>query len=107
MAPIKVNNEQLPKVPELSIKAKLKNKLQVSPLDQELKLLGPVSSNAQPHFKEPVFTKYSHREIVLPTRKISPSTQEDPDKPSLIDKGKAKKLLLLQKTIKSIEKKGD
>lgn len=100
--PIKINDVSRP--PRVANnKVTLTNKLQVSPLNQELKPLGPLSPSKQPHFKQPVFTKYSHREVVLPPRKKSPSTIEDPGKPSFINKAKAKKLRLLQKTINSCE----
>jgi hypothetical protein len=81
-------------------KAKLANKLIISPLDQELKNLGPLSPSKNPILKTPVFTtKYSHREMVLPPKKVSPSTRIDPEKPRILSKEKALKLVLLQKTI--------
>ena len=112
LQPIKVNNHNHqklpPKLPRMSLnanpsnnKVQLANKLQVSPLNQELKLLGPLSPSKNPmNFKEPVFTKYSHREVILPPRKVSPSTLDDPDKPRLMNKNKAKKLMLLCDTIR-------
>lgn len=80
----------------------LKNKLAVSPLNQELRGLGPVTARA-PTFKEPFFTKYSHREVIIAPRKVSPATQADAEKPSLISKTKAAKLVMLSKAIKSLD----
>ena len=98
LQPIQVRDP--PKPPQTTLKVKLTNKLQISPLGQELKGLGPMTPTRDPRFKEPVFTrKYTHREVILPSRKISPATHQDPDKPSLLNKQKALKLVLLQKTI--------
>ena len=77
-------------------KVKLANKLTISPLTQEFRGLGHLSTRANPNIKEPIFTKYSHREIVLPAKQVSPKTHMDEDQPSLLTKQKAKKLVLLQ-----------
>ena len=77
-------------------KVKLSNKLKITPLDQELRGLGPSSPSKNPIFREPVFTtKYSHREMILPPKKVSPSTRVDPEKPRMLSKAKAQKLVLL------------
>jgi len=73
-------------------KIKISNKLKISPLNQELKNLGPMKLPVQP---QPVFVKYSHRELPVPPKSVSPTTQVDPSKPRLITKDKAKKLVLL------------
>ena len=77
-------------------KVKLANKLTISPMMQEFRGLGQLSTRKNPHFKEPIFTKYSHREIVLPAKQVSPKTHVVEDQPSLLTKQKAKKLVLLQ-----------
>jgi len=104
LKPIKLlKKAEKPPIKPPTTKLKLSNKLSVSPLNQELRGLGPVSPSRQVFMKEPVFTKYSHREIVLPAKRVSPSTREDPDKPSLLNKQKAQKLVLLQKAINQLE----
>jgi len=86
----------------MTTRIKLANKLSVSPLEQELKGLGPLTPTKKIYLKEPTFTKYSHRELVLPPKRVSPSTQVDPDKPSLLNKQKANKLMLLSKAINEL-----
>lgn len=56
----------------------------------------------QPVQAHPVFVKYSHRELEVMPKRISPDTRVDPDKPRLITKAKAQKLVLLQNAINSM-----
>ena len=98
-------NQTKQQIPQKKIK--LSNKLKISPLNQELKKLEPLSipvttNNKQLH-RRPTLVKYSHREVLAePPRSISPSTIVDPNKPRLITKAKAQKLVLLQRTINQL-----
>jgi hypothetical protein len=63
---------------------------------QELKGLGPVSPSKAP---APYFVKTNVGKAKIETERKSPSTRIDPDKPRMLTKAKAEKLVLLQKTI--------
>ena len=54
--------------------------------------MGPA---ALPKQMIPSFVKYSHRELEVQPKTVSPSTRNDPNKPRLLTKEKAKKLVLL------------
>ena len=84
----KSQNPPPPPAPSTKKKIKLSNKLKVSPLNQELRSLEPITPKRIPNFmKEPALTKYSHREVIIPkSSKVSPSTHIDMDKPRLMNK---------------------
>ena len=54
--------------------------------------MGPVKG---PSNMLPSFVKYSHRELEVAPKSVSPATTVDINKPRLITKEKAKKLVLL------------
>lgn len=88
-------------------KVKIASKLTISPLNQELKPLQPVTPVKMLSL-DPSARKHSTVDMNPSKRprksKVSPETREDPERVSFINKEKAKKLILLQQTINKIPK---